>query len=113
MRFDDGGIEVLGKLPKLGILKLDSCLSFSGLHVHECSFPKLHVLKLREEEIKEWKQDEGAMPGLRKLVMEGCLELTMLPSVVRSLTALREVVVYRSNSELSNSRVKTQPFSKK
>jgi hypothetical protein len=102
VRFDDGGIEVLGKLPKLGILELYSCLAFSVLHVHERSFPKLQILKLCNEEILEWKQDEGAMPGLRKLVIDGCLELTMLPSVVRSLTALREVVLDYSNSELSN-----------
>jgi broad-specificity NMP kinase len=102
VRFDDGGIKVLGKLPKLGILELDRCLSFSGLHVHARSFPELQVLKLYREEIVEWKQDKGAMPGLRKLVIEGCFKLTMLPSVVRSLTALQEVAVYFSNSELPN-----------
>jgi hypothetical protein len=103
VRFDDGGIEVLGKLPKLGILKLDGCLSFSGLHVHARWFPELQVLKLYNEEIVEWKQDEGAMPGLWKLVIEGCSKLTMLPHVVRSLTALQEVAVYNySNSKLSD-----------
>jgi hypothetical protein len=101
VRFDDGGIEVLGKLPKLWILKLNRCLSFSGLYVHAHWFPELQVLKLYNEEIVEWKQDEGAMPGLRKLVIVRCFNLTMLPSVVRSLTALREVAVYFSNSELS------------
>jgi hypothetical protein len=103
VRFDDGGIEVLGKLPKLGILTLNGCLSFSGLHVHARWFPELQVLKLYNEEIVEWKQDEGAMPGLWKLVIEGCSKLTMLPHVVRSLTALQEVAVYNySNSKLSD-----------
>jgi hypothetical protein len=46
VRFDDGGIEVWGKLPKLGMLELDSCLPFGHLHVHAHSFPKLQVLKL-------------------------------------------------------------------
>ncbi|XP_062161458.1 putative disease resistance protein At1g50180 [Alnus glutinosa] len=101
VRFDDSGMEVLGKLPKLGILELGKCLSFSGLHVHAGSFPELQVLKFCDEEIVEWKQDEGAMPRLRKLIIEECLELTILPPVVRSLTALQEVVV-NFNSKLSN-----------
>jgi Leucine-rich repeat (LRR) protein len=103
VRFDDGGIDVLGKLPKLGILSLNDCLSFSVLHVHARSFPELQVLKLCGEEIVEWKQDDGAMPGLRKLAIKGCYKLiTMLPSVVRSLTALQEVAMYFCNSELSD-----------
>jgi len=80
VRFDDCGIEVLGKLPKLGILALSDCLSFSCLHVHARWFLELQVLRLyQDENIVEWKQDEGAMPGLRKLVIVKCFKLTMLP----------------------------------
>jgi chaperonin cofactor prefoldin len=99
---DEGGMEVLGKLPKLGILKLDNCLSFSGLHVHAPSFPKLQFLKLYEKRIEKWKQDEGAMPSLRQLVMTHCYKLTLLPSKLWSLTTLQEVEVLMSNFKLAN-----------
>jgi hypothetical protein len=102
VRLDEGGMQVLGKLPKLGILKLRYCLCFSGLHIPARSFPELQFLKLREKEIKEWKQDEGAMPSLRHLVMIQCYKVTMLPSEVRSLTVLQEVKVLYSNKKLAN-----------
>jgi hypothetical protein len=102
VKLDEGGMQVLGKLPKLGILKLQNCLSFSGLHIPARSFPELQFLKLHEQEIKEWKQDECAMPSLRHLVMTDCYKLTMLHSEVRSLTVLQEVEVLRSNKKLAN-----------
>ncbi|XP_059436530.1 putative disease resistance RPP13-like protein 3 [Corylus avellana] len=101
VRLDEGGMQVLGKLPKLGILKLQNCLSFRGLHIPACSFPELRFLKLHEEIIKEWKQDEGAMPSLWHLVMTRCFKLTMLPSELRSLTALQEVKVLHCNIKLA------------
>ncbi|XP_059436529.1 putative disease resistance RPP13-like protein 3 [Corylus avellana] len=99
---DEGGMQVLGNLPNLGLLKLENCLSFSGLHIPSRSFPELQFLKLHEYEIKEWKQDEAAMPSLRHLVMTNCYELTMLPSELWSLTALQEVEVLKSNIEVAN-----------
>jgi hypothetical protein len=100
---DDGGMEVLGKLAKLWVLKLAHCLSSRGLHIHAHSFPQLQVLKLIGVEVlEEWKVDEGGMPGLRHLVIDGCLKMTMLHLELRSLTALREMEVLRSNFYLAD-----------
>ena len=43
---DNNGMEVLGKLPKLLILKLHVCLPYRDLHFHAHSFPQLQFLKL-------------------------------------------------------------------
>jgi hypothetical protein len=90
--------------PNFGyILKLEYCLSSVGLiHMRANSFLQLQFLKLHEGEIERWTQDEGVMPGQRQLVIHECFDLTMLPSELRSLTALREVQVLRSNLHLAN-----------
>ncbi|XP_059460858.1 putative disease resistance RPP13-like protein 3 isoform X2 [Corylus avellana] len=48
--------------------------------------------------MKKWKQRRGAMPCLKHLVIKQCSELTMLPLIRLSLTALRDVQVLWSNS---------------
>jgi hypothetical protein len=71
------------------------------MHVFGDSFPRLEVLKLRSlKVVKEWKQEEGAMPCLRYLFLCGCRELTMLPPELWGLTALQKVEVLYCNSEL-------------
>jgi hypothetical protein len=90
-------MRMLGELPNLQILKLQSCLH-SKLHVFAGSFPQLRVLKLENLKMKKWKQRRGAMPCLKHLVIKQCSELTMLPLNQLSLTALRDVQVLWSNS---------------
>jgi Leucine-rich repeat (LRR) protein len=94
-------MKVLGKLPNLQILKLQSCLLSSKFYVFAGSFPQLRVLKLENLRIKKWKQRRGAMPCLKHLVIKRCIELTMLPSNLWSLTALRDVEILWSTSELA------------
>jgi hypothetical protein len=87
------GMTVLGNLPNLRILKIKRCNDFN-LHIFGDSFPRLEVLKLRKLlGVEEWKQEEGAMPCLRYLLIEGCLHLTKLPPELWSLTALQKVEV--------------------
>ncbi|XP_059462087.1 putative late blight resistance protein homolog R1B-14 [Corylus avellana] len=93
-------MKVLGKLPNLQILKLQSCLLSCKLYVFAGSFPKLQVLKLENLRIKKWKQRRGAMPCLKHLVIKQCIELTELPSNLWSLTALRDVELLWSTSDL-------------
>ncbi|XP_059462098.1 putative disease resistance RPP13-like protein 3 [Corylus avellana] len=100
---------LLGKLHSLKILKLQSCLLCSKLHIcvdgHPqlsvpwSPFPQLEVLKLEDLRIKNWKQCRGAMPCLKHLVIKQCSELTMLPSNRLSLTTLRNVEVLWSSPE--------------
>jgi len=92
-------MKVLGELPNLQILKLQSCLLSSKLHVFAGSFPQLQVLELENLKIKKWKQRRGAMPCLKHLVIKQCNELTMLPSNRMNLTAVRDVEVLWSSSE--------------
>ncbi|XP_062164492.1 disease resistance protein RPP13-like [Alnus glutinosa] len=90
-------IEVLGKLSSLMILKLESCSLSSNLEFIAGSFPKLEVLKLKELTIKEWKLERDAMPCLKHLVINRCIELIVLP--FESLCALQDVEVLHSNIE--------------
>ncbi|XP_059437748.1 putative disease resistance RPP13-like protein 3 [Corylus avellana] len=100
---EGGSMTVLGNLPNLRILKIKYCDSIRNLHVFgDHSFPRLEVLKLEHlKEVEEWKQEEGAMPCLRYLVIAGCLGLTMLPSELWSLTALQKVEFLDCNLELT------------
>jgi hypothetical protein len=99
---EGGGMKVLGNLPNLRILKIKWCNDFFNLHIFGDSFPRLEVLKLQNlEVVGEWKQEEGAMPCLRYLVIEGCHSLTMLPPELWSLTALQKVEVLDYNFELT------------
>jgi hypothetical protein len=98
---DSGFMKVLGELPDLLIMKLQSIclLSSNYLEVIEGSFPRLEVMKLENLEIKEWKQGKEAMSCLKHLVIKGCIELTVLPSELCSLHALCDVDVLRSSIE--------------
>jgi hypothetical protein len=91
----------LGKLPNLQILKLQSCMLSSELHVFPGTFPQLEVLNLENLMIKEWKQGRHAMPFLKHLFIETCLQLTVLPLEVQRSTALQYVEVLCSNPELA------------
>ncbi|KAF5455636.1 hypothetical protein F2P56_025189 [Juglans regia] len=94
---EDGDcMKVLGNLVNLQILKLQSCLLSSQLYIFGDSFPALIFLKLENLRIKEWKQGEGAMLGLRHLVVDRCFELNMLPWKLCNLINLREVEVLES-----------------
>jgi hypothetical protein len=100
---DNSGMEVLEKLPKLLILKLKGCLDYcQDLHFHARSFPQLQFLKLEEEVIGNWIQDEGAMASLRHLVIDACEINTIHSSDLRNSIALREVEVFRCESNMTN-----------
>ncbi|XP_059436078.1 putative disease resistance RPP13-like protein 3 [Corylus avellana] len=98
---EGGGMTVLGKLPNLRILKIKWCDDINNLHFFGDSFPRLEVLKLRRlDYFEEWKQEEGAMPCLRYLVISECSNLTILPPELWSLTSLQKVEVLTANPEL-------------
>ena len=43
--------------------------------------------------LEEWKMEEGAMPALRHLEIESCLELKMLPDGLKFITTLQELKI--------------------
>ncbi|XP_059443730.1 putative late blight resistance protein homolog R1B-16 [Corylus avellana] len=98
----NSSMEVLGKFPKLLILKLYCCCLPRDLHFHARSFPQLQSLKLEEEDFGNWIQDEGAMANLRHLVIKSCPQFTIHSSDLRKSTALREVEVLHCSSSMTN-----------
>jgi hypothetical protein len=92
-------MKVLGNLPSLQILKLQSCVLSRKLHIFAGSFPQLQVLKLEKLRIEIWKQRRRAMPYLRHLVIKECDSLTVLPQE-RRFTTLRDVEVLGCSTEL-------------
>jgi hypothetical protein len=88
-------VTVLGQLPSLRILKLedgDHRSSDKSIHVIANSFPQLQFLKLKNLTfIKTWEQERGAMPSLKRLVIDLCPCFTSLPAELLRLTSLRAV----------------------
>ena len=91
----------LEKLPNLKILKL-LANSFLGKEM-TCSvsgFPKLHGLELRFlDNLEEWRVDDGAMPSLQNLIINGCDQLKKVPAGFQYLRALRELFLFNMPDE--------------
>ncbi|KAF8410910.1 hypothetical protein HHK36_003447 [Tetracentron sinense] len=85
----------LERLPNLRILRLLSN-SYRGNEM-VCSaggFPKLHGLELEDlDKLEDWRVEEGAMPSLRRLVIQDCEVLKMLPEGLGDVITLRELLL--------------------
>uniref|UniRef100_A0A2N9H108 NB-ARC domain-containing protein n=1 Tax=Fagus sylvatica TaxID=28930 RepID=A0A2N9H108_FAGSY len=95
---------MLGSLPNLRILKLQGDrlgYTESTLHCSESSFPQLEVFVMAQLQIKNWELGKGAMPSLRRLVIDGC-PIQHLPHKLWCLTALRDVQVLQPSRQLAN-----------
>jgi hypothetical protein len=95
---------MLGSLPNLRILKLRGVhLAYirSTLHCSESSFRQLEVFVMAHLRIKNWELGKGAMPSLRRLVID-CCPLLVFPEDLWCLTALRDVQVLQPSPELAN-----------
>ncbi|KAB2598139.1 disease resistance protein [Pyrus ussuriensis x Pyrus communis] len=97
-RLKDDNIEILEKLPSLRMLFLDNNAAlgyFPGPLV--CSaggFPRLEFLSLHSLiELKEWRVEKGAMPGLSKLHIEHCSPSFTVPDGLRYVTTLKELII--------------------
>ncbi|KAK8633223.1 hypothetical protein V6N13_014071 [Hibiscus sabdariffa] len=94
-KLEEDPMPTLEKLPNLRVLELND-VAFKGKEM-SCSaqgFPKLEYLTLAGlYNLEEWKVDEGAMPCLRQLEIEGCRELKMVPDGLRYITRLQELEI--------------------
>ncbi|KAL4376891.1 hypothetical protein GQ457_02G039560 [Hibiscus cannabinus] len=94
-KLEEDPMSTLEKLASLRALELNS-LAFKGKEMY-CStqgFPKLESLTLAGlPNLEEWKVDDGAMPCLRRLEIECCPELKMVPDGLRSITMLQELEI--------------------
>ncbi|GMY35968.1 putative disease resistance RPP13-like protein 3 [Fagus crenata] len=101
---------MLGSLPNLRILKLRGVhlnLGQLTLHCSESSFPHLEVFVMAHLLIINWELKKGAMPSLRRLVIDRC-HLLEFPKELWCLTALRDVQVLKPSPELANTLQRLQ-----
>ncbi|KAI7981575.1 putative disease resistance protein [Camellia lanceoleosa] len=68
-------------------------------------FPHLKSLILCNLKIEEWRVDDGAMPKLSYLGIEGCKKLKMLPNGLRFIPTLQELQIF-SMSKAFNDRLR-------
>jgi hypothetical protein len=80
-------LEVFGKLFR----ENTKILVFSNGSFRPLQFLSLECL----EGIREWRVEEGAMPSLRRLVIDNCRELSSIPDGLRHLTTLKELMIER------------------
>ncbi|KAH7674216.1 P-loop containing nucleoside triphosphate hydrolase protein [Dioscorea alata] len=89
----DDPLVMLGKLDNLQVLQLRKD-AFVGKEMIclEKGFPQLKDLIFNHlESLEEWKIEDEAMPKLRKLVIERCRKLVMLPRSLGRITSLQEL----------------------
>ena len=96
--------RVLGSLPNLRILKLrgvrQECIEIY-LHCNESSFCQLDVFEMADLWISYWELGKGAMPSLRRLVINNCQSLIMRPEELQCLTALQDLEVLNPSIEMA------------
>ena len=95
---------MLGSLPYLRILKLrgfrQECIEIYLL-CNESSFRQLDVFEMADLWISYWELGKGAMPSLRRLVINNNPSLIMRPEELWSLTALRDLEVLHPSKEMA------------
>ena len=88
-------MTTIEKLPNLRVVSFRGAC-FKGTHM-VCSkggFPRLEFLEFYEVfDLEEWKVEEGALPSLCHLQIDGCLYLRTLPDGLRYVTALKEIKI--------------------
>ncbi|XP_030934397.1 putative late blight resistance protein homolog R1B-17 [Quercus lobata] len=95
--------SVLGSLPYLRILKLGfhrECIEIYLL-CNESSFRQLDVFEMADLWISYWELGKGAMPSLRRLVINNCPSLIMRPEELWCLTALQDLEVLHPSEEMA------------
>ncbi|KAE8674464.1 CC-NBS-LRR class disease resistance protein [Hibiscus syriacus] len=94
-KLQEDPMPTLEKLPNLRFLRFyynsfigkQMCCSAKG-------FPKLESLSLIDlKELEQWEVGKGAMPCLRRLKIESCRKLEMLPDELRFITTLQELEI--------------------
>ncbi|KAJ4975301.1 hypothetical protein NE237_000407 [Protea cynaroides] len=84
-------IEIFQNLPKLRILKLDGASFDDEMVFGEDGFPELQLLKIENSSIVKWKLGQGAVPKLKRVVINKCPGLKMLPKELWDMTTLQEL----------------------
>jgi hypothetical protein len=90
---EEDPMATLEKLPNLKILRLLGLgLLGKNMVCSERGFPQLQSLVLSYlYHLEEWRVEEGAMPSLCRLEIEGCMRLRRIPDGLRFVTTLQEL----------------------
>ncbi|KAH6809322.1 hypothetical protein C2S51_027105 [Perilla frutescens var. frutescens] len=94
-KIEDDPVEILGKLPCLTELYLDSG-SYVGeeMTCHGSSFPCLKKLILnRLRNLREWRVEQGGMPLLSEIRIHRCPGLKMVPNGLSCILSLQKLVI--------------------
>ncbi|KAK6946337.1 NB-ARC [Dillenia turbinata] len=101
-------MAALEKLPFLKFLLLDRH-AYSGTQM-TCSangFPQLQHLQIEYLwELEEWRVEEGAMPHLKRLEINDCPKLRMIPEGLKFIATLQELRIWFMPKEFKE-RVRT------
>ncbi|XP_039039346.1 probable disease resistance RPP8-like protein 4 [Hibiscus syriacus] len=97
-------MPTMEKLPNFRILELDyEALIANKIYFSAQGFPKLESLRLKQVfNLEEWNVDEGAMPCLRRLEIEECSGMKILPDGLRFIATLQEMKIKAVAKELKD-----------
>ncbi|KAI4314537.1 hypothetical protein L6164_027435 [Bauhinia variegata] len=100
-RLKEDPLVYLQDLPNLIHLELLQVYVGETLSFKAEGFPSLKLLGLDDlEEMKHMVVEEGAMPGLKKLIIQRCKSLKQVPSGIEFLTKLKAIEFFDMPDEL-------------
>ncbi|CDP05521.1 unnamed protein product [Coffea canephora] len=102
-------MSIIGMLPNLEVLKVKDNF-FNGPKWETCEggFRRLRFLKFSHMDLQEWIATADDFPSLEKLVLNGCLALTEIPSAFGDSCTLQVIEVYRSSDTVADSACQIQ-----
>ncbi|XP_073046802.1 putative inactive disease susceptibility protein LOV1 [Primulina eburnea] len=97
-------MATLEKLPNLHSLSLrKNAVETNELHCTSQGFPQLRILEIQgQRSVENWTVEEGAMPKLRSLKIDECVNLKMVPEGIRYIATLRELVIANMPDSFKN-----------
>ncbi|KOM30184.1 hypothetical protein LR48_Vigan983s000200 [Vigna angularis] len=100
-RLTEDPLVHLQDLPNLRHLEFLQVYVGETLNFKDKGFPSLKVLGLDDlDELKSMTVEEGAMPGLKKLIIQRCGSLKQLPFGIEHLTKLKSIEFFDMPEEL-------------
>ncbi|KAI3957585.1 hypothetical protein MKW92_027749 [Papaver armeniacum] len=87
-------METLQYLPNLKLLELYCAFTGEEMVCSTKGFPQLQVLRIRSiVHLKKWTIDQGGMPCLKELELDGLENLSILPEGLRFITTLKKLTI--------------------
>ncbi|KAL3510346.1 hypothetical protein ACH5RR_029747 [Cinchona calisaya] len=91
-------MSIIGSLPNLEVLKIkDNFFSGPLWKTNDEGFRCLKFLKLSHMDLRTWISSSSHFPRLEWLVINGCLDLEVIPSEMGDISTLLKIEVYRSS----------------